>query len=185
MAGKQIVFHTDSAKSYRLKIDGVVHDRVVHKKVQTKARGKTVWLKPRYVELKKHRLPGGKMLAVKSGTQVQLIFLELRLRSALLTRASALPRFSRVRARRPRNTSRAAHGALQCHLPLARLRVLRSRQVIDRAWRFIKDKLGACRARPGSRELTYKIRSAQWCYWHRCDDLWEATGRMLQRAFTS
>ena len=116
--------HTDSARSYRLKVNGVIHDRVVHKKTKAEVRGKTVWLKPKYVELKTHRLPSGKTLKVKTGTQF-----------------------------------------------------------IDRAWRFIKDRLGMIAAKPNSRLLMTKIRAAQWCYWHRGEDLWLATGEMVQRAF--
>ena len=42
LQGKQVIFHTDSAKSYLMKIKGVVHDRVVHKKTKAEVRGKTV-----------------------------------------------------------------------------------------------------------------------------------------------
>ena len=124
LQGTQVIFHTDSAKSYLMKIKGVVHDRVVHKKTKAEIRGKTVWVQPKYVEMKTHKLPGGKTLKVKTGTQV-----------------------------------------------------------IDRAWRFIKDRLKNCSAMPGSRTLAVKIRSAQWSYWHRDDDQWTAAGEMLQRAF--
>ena len=53
-----------------MKIKGVVHDRVVHKKTKAEVRGKTVWVQPKYVEMKTHKLPGGKTLKVKTGTQV-------------------------------------------------------------------------------------------------------------------
>eukprot|EP00972_Heterocapsa_arctica_P057142 8431848-Heterocapsa_arctica.AAC.1 len=81
-------------------------------------------MKPKYVETKTHKLPDGKSLKVKTGTQV-----------------------------------------------------------IDRAWRFIKDRLVNCSAMPGSRDLMVKIRAAQWSYWHRNDDMWAAAGEMIQRAF--
>ena len=33
----------------------------------------------------------------------------------------------------------------------------------------------------GSKALRVRVRSAQWAYWHRGQDLWLETGRMLQR----
>ena len=83
-----------------------------------------MWLKPKFVTLKKHQLPGGKKLTVKTGTQE-----------------------------------------------------------IDRAWRCIKDHLKHTPAKPGTRDLAVKIRSAQWAYWHSKDDKWIAGGEMLARAF--
>ena len=67
-----IVLHTDSAKSYKLKVPGVLHDRVVHCKKRVKVRGKWRWLQPHYVRLVRHKIPGakGKALMVKSGTQI-------------------------------------------------------------------------------------------------------------------
>ena len=35
--------------------------------------------------------------------------------------------------------------------------------------------------RVGSKALRVRVRSAQWAYWHRGQDLWLETGRMLQR----
>ena len=67
----KVVLHTDSAKSYKLnfKLSGVIHDAVVHCKKRVKVKGKMQWLKPRYTRVVKHKLPGGKKLAVKAGTQ--------------------------------------------------------------------------------------------------------------------
>ena len=53
-----------------MKVEGVLRDRVVHKKTKAEVRGKTVWAKPKYVETKTHKLPGGQTLKVKTGTQV-------------------------------------------------------------------------------------------------------------------
>ena len=60
----KVVLHTDSAKSYKLKLSGVIHDAVVHYKKRVKVKGKMQWLKPRYTRVVKHKLPGGKKLAV-------------------------------------------------------------------------------------------------------------------------
>ena len=63
---RQVILHTDSAKSYASKISGVLHDRVVHKKKRVKVNGKFKWVAPTYV-----KIPGTKKtLRVKSGTQI-------------------------------------------------------------------------------------------------------------------
>ena len=69
-AGKNVILHTDSAKSYRAQVPGMLHDRVVHKKTRVKVGNKFRWVAPKYVEVQKHRLPGGKVMQVKSGTQI-------------------------------------------------------------------------------------------------------------------
>ena len=68
---RRVVLHTDSAKSYCTRVPGVLHDRVVHKKQRVKIFGKFKWIAPKYVEFKRHRMPGTKkVLQVKSGTQI-------------------------------------------------------------------------------------------------------------------
>ena len=122
---RRIVLHTDSAKSYKLKIEGVIHDRVVHAKKRAKVDGKFRWLKPHYVKLVKHQVPNtNRTITVKSGTQI-----------------------------------------------------------IDRAWRFLKDRIIVnqnCRA--GSKALRAKLRSAQHEYWHKSDDLWLHCGALCSRS---
>ena len=44
-----VILHTDSAKSYRVAVPGVLHDRVVHKKLRVKIGRKWSWLAPKYV----------------------------------------------------------------------------------------------------------------------------------------
>ena len=121
LEGKKVILHTDSARSYKIKFPGVIHDAVVHQKKRVMIDGKARWIKPRFTKVFKHRLPTGRRLTVKGGTQT-----------------------------------------------------------IDRAWRFLKECLGSRSGRPGSAQLTSRIRSAQWCYWHRDDDLLEETGRLLR-----
>ena len=58
-------------------------------------------------------------------------------------------------------------------------------QVIDRTWRFLKDRVQInqnCRA--GSAALRAKLRSAQYEYGHRNQDLWVATGALCSWEMT-
>ena len=121
LANKHIILHTDSARSYRKKIAGVVHDAVAHKKERVKRNGKWIWLKPNFVRISKHTLPDGRRVSCKAGTQI-----------------------------------------------------------VDRAWKFIKER-PARNQRPKSSSLMLaaQIRSAQWEYWNRCDDLWLCTGHLI------
>ena len=124
---RRVVLHTDSAKSYKLKIGGVIHDRVVQAKKRVEVDGKFRWLKPHYVKLVQHKVPNtNRTITVKSGTQI-----------------------------------------------------------IDLAWRFLKDRIIVnqnCRAR--SKALRAKLRSAQYEYWHKNDDLylWLHCGMLCSRS---
>ena len=53
-------------------------------------------------------------------------------------------------------------------------------QVIDRAWRFLRSYIANNNNKAGSDSMARAVRSAQWVYWHRHDDLWAATGRLIQ-----
>jgi hypothetical protein len=121
LVGKKVILHTDSARSYKAKVPGVLHDSVVHQKKRTKVRGKWVWKNPTFVKLRTHKLPNGKTIRRKAGTQI-----------------------------------------------------------IDRAWRFIKDCLRLNQfTKVGSLLLRAQIRSAQYEYWHKGQDLWACTGQLL------
>eukprot|EP00435_Cladocopium_sp_Y103_P072187 s526_g39.t1 len=118
---RQVILHTDSARSYKAKVRGVLHDSVVHQKKRVKVRGKLVWRSPNFVKLVTHKLPCGKKLRVKAGTQI-----------------------------------------------------------IDRTWRFIKDRLRLNQVtQVGSSLLRAQIQSAQYEYWYRNRDLWACTGELL------
>ena len=67
---RSIILHTDSARSYRTKIRGVLHDAVIHQKKRIFHGGKWVWKSPTFVRLAKHKLPNGRKITVKAGTQV-------------------------------------------------------------------------------------------------------------------
>ncbi|CAL1168609.1 unnamed protein product [Cladocopium goreaui] len=69
LANRSVIFHTDSAKAYKMKLPGVLHDSVVHQKKRVKKNGKWEWTKPNFVKMKVHKLPGGKTVKVKCGTQ--------------------------------------------------------------------------------------------------------------------
>lgn len=90
-------------------------------KKKAKINGKVCWLQPQYTKVYTLKLPGGKNLKVKSGTQT-----------------------------------------------------------IDRFWRHLREELKGVNRKPGNQPMTRKIRSAQWTYWHKGTNLWEATGRMIQ-----
>ena len=121
LKNKQVVLHTDSARSYEAKVPGVVHDNVVHQKKRVKVGGKYVWKSPNFVKLSSHRLPNGKTIQRKAGTQI-----------------------------------------------------------VDRAWRFIKDRLRLNQnAKVGTTLLRAQIRGAQYEYWNRDQDLWMCTGELV------
>ena len=70
LKGRNIILHTDSARSYKAKVAGVLHDSVVHQKKRVWKGGKWIWQPPTFVRIAKHTLPDGRKLAVKAGTQV-------------------------------------------------------------------------------------------------------------------
>lgn len=72
LTNRRVILHTDAAKSYRVKVDGVLHDRVVHCKKRVKGKdGKWRWKNPTYVNIVRHKDPvSQKVLRVKSGTQI-------------------------------------------------------------------------------------------------------------------
>lgn len=56
-------------------------------------------------------------------------------------------------------------------------------QVIDRFWGHVRAYSKHAARRVGSCTLRRKIRVAQWTYWHRVENLWRATAKMLQDLF--
>jgi hypothetical protein len=70
LQGRKVVLHTDGARAYKMAINGVVHDNVVHQKKRRVINGKAVWLKPAFTKVTVHSLPDSTRLAVKAGTQV-------------------------------------------------------------------------------------------------------------------
>jgi hypothetical protein len=67
---RHVILHTDSARSYKAKVRGVLHDSVVHQKNPAKVKGKWVWRSPNFAKLKTHKLPSGKTIRLKAGTQI-------------------------------------------------------------------------------------------------------------------
>ena len=71
LQGRCVVFHADSAKSYKLHLEGAVHDNVIHARKRVMVNRRWVWKPPTYVQVPKHSIPGrSKPLRVKSGTQI-------------------------------------------------------------------------------------------------------------------
>ncbi|CAK0885048.1 unnamed protein product [Prorocentrum cordatum] len=70
LKGRRIILHTDRAKSYAMRVEGVLHDSVRHCKKRVKKNGKWVWVKPCYARLATHKLPCGRKLRTKAGSQV-------------------------------------------------------------------------------------------------------------------
>ncbi|CAK0903901.1 unnamed protein product, partial [Prorocentrum cordatum] len=65
-----VVLHTDGARAYKMRIPGAIHDNVVHCKKKTIITRKTIWVKPKYSETKKHILPDGQNIVVRTSTQI-------------------------------------------------------------------------------------------------------------------
>ena len=51
-------------------VSGIVHDWVVHKKKKIQKKGKSIWIKPKYVSLVEHRMLDGTVVRAKGGTQI-------------------------------------------------------------------------------------------------------------------
>ena len=67
---RAVVLHTDAAKSYKLKMSGVLHDHVRHCKKRVKVNGKWVWKLPTYVRITTHKAPKtGRKSKTRGGTQ--------------------------------------------------------------------------------------------------------------------
>ena len=66
LEGRDVILHTDGAKAYTMKIKGVLHDNVEHKKKKMTVNGKQVWVNPKYTKVWTHQLPNGKALKVKA-----------------------------------------------------------------------------------------------------------------------
>ena len=67
LKGRNIILHTDSARSYKAKVAGVLHDSVVHQKKRVWKGRKWIWQPPTFVRIAKHTLPdagGGSCMAI-------------------------------------------------------------------------------------------------------------------------
>ncbi|CAE7654134.1 unnamed protein product, partial [Symbiodinium sp. KB8] len=61
----KMILHTESAKSYKLKLPEALHDNVVHCKKREKVNGIWQWQRTHYVRIVTHRLPGTKGKTLK------------------------------------------------------------------------------------------------------------------------
>ena len=57
LKGRKVVLRTDSAKSYKLKAEGVLHDRVIHCNKRVKVNGSWKLKMPTYVKIISHKDP--------------------------------------------------------------------------------------------------------------------------------
>jgi len=121
LQGRHIILHTDGARAYKTKVNGVAREAIAHCKKRARTKGKRSWKDPVYTKLVVQTLPDGTKVRVKAGTQI-----------------------------------------------------------IDNSWRSIKSCLKGLSLKPGSLRMVAAIRSAQWLYWSRGQDLWARTGDMLR-----
>ena len=70
LKNRRVILHSDSARSYRMKVPGMLHDAVIHQKKRVKRAGKWVWKKPTFVKVSSHKLPDGRTIKTKAGTQI-------------------------------------------------------------------------------------------------------------------
>ena len=70
LMNRNVILHTDGAKSYRQYIAGMLHDWAVHQKKLVVKHGVRTWLKPKYSVVVAHTLPNSSTLRVKSGSQI-------------------------------------------------------------------------------------------------------------------
>ena len=70
LEGRNIIFHTDSARSYKTRLEGVKHDNVVHCKKRVKVNGKWKWQMPNYVKVTTHTVGKNKTLKTKACAQI-------------------------------------------------------------------------------------------------------------------
>ena len=98
LANRNIILHTDGAKSYRQPIPGMLHDWVVHQKKFVVSGGVRTWLEPKYSVICTHKLPDGSSLRVKSGSQIIDRFWS-HLRTFIRSRSRASPGTAAVRRR--------------------------------------------------------------------------------------
>ena len=88
-----IFLHTDGTRSYKLgmnrkrQMDGVIHDYAIHK--QKKINGK--WVRPKFVQLFRHKMPDGTTVCTKGGTQI-IDWFWRHLREHVGTRSCAINR---------------------------------------------------------------------------------------------
>ena len=121
LKGRSVILHTDGARAYKMKVDGVIHDNICHSMKLVARSGGSVWSNSTFVKTVTHNFPGGQKLSVKAGTQI-----------------------------------------------------------IDRFWRHLRSHMDGNGSEVGSVTLRRRVRSAQWTYGYKGEDLWEKTGELLQ-----
>ncbi|CAK0865469.1 unnamed protein product [Prorocentrum cordatum] len=67
---REVILHSDGARSYRMKAPGMFHDSVSHCEKRGKRGGEWVRAKPVHSKIAKHKTPSGTALKVKAGTRI-------------------------------------------------------------------------------------------------------------------
>ena len=70
LADRNVILHTDGARSYGWHVAGMLHDHVVHKKKLTTISGRRVWMVPFFTKWVTHELLAGGTIKVGGGTQI-------------------------------------------------------------------------------------------------------------------
>ena len=55
---QKVILHSDGAKSYELRAEGILRDRVAHSRKRKKIWGKWAWIKPAFAKVVRRELPG-------------------------------------------------------------------------------------------------------------------------------
>ncbi|CAK0789520.1 unnamed protein product, partial [Prorocentrum cordatum] len=190
---RKVILHADGARSYKLRVDGVVHDWVVHMKKRVKAAGVCVWVggwrRGRWPSLADadcggalfcrrvnwlDHLTRGTMWALSESAQAKDSRPLCRPSQVNGKYAWAKPAFTKVRYH-----DIADNG---CSNKKKRIWVKCGAQIIDRVWGGLRRHLGPNR-KVNSRALANKVRSFQWCHWNKGEELWAQTGNMLTALF--
>ena len=70
LQNRMVILHSDGARTYKLKVPGLLHDMAIHKKKLVIRNGQRIWLNPKYSELRTHTTPDNTTVHVKTGTQI-------------------------------------------------------------------------------------------------------------------
>ena len=70
LEGPRVVLYTDGARTYKLKLRGVLHDQAIHKKKKVMLKGKPTWVNPKYSNVHCHILPDKYHMRVKTCTRI-------------------------------------------------------------------------------------------------------------------
>ena len=159
LSDRHVVLHTDGARAYKLKLPGVCHCNVVHKKKRTIV-NKKAGFKSSY-----------KTLAI--------LFFITKLYYLALHTCLCVFYDKQVVWVKPHYTK-----VYNLKLPNKKtLKVKSGTQIIDRFWGHVRTHIKHTSRAPGNLILRRKIRAAQFTYWFRTKNAWTSAGVMLEALF--